>query len=197
VQDGRFDEAHVAHIADQVQQVQHGCFGKVALVVSGSVAAAEPLINGDRSADRMRAVAGIGQVILIRTLDRIFNNRGVKIAFIPVTPYEDRIAFAEEIERVVQLYFKSAIVPIFNENDVVSLNCFGGKDILTVRVAELLRANRVLMLSHKNGSKHGVGGRESKERAISLLQAKGTEVRVVDGGQKGIIVRSIFEGRKR
>jgi glutamate 5-kinase len=190
---GRLDEFRLTHIAEQIK-ILHKNRAGVVLVISGAVACGVERIKGAKDDKTARQVAaGIGQVEVISTLQRVFGSKGLVVAQLLLTSHT--LASPDqkkEVGKVLEQYLQSGIVTIVNENDVVDLNGFGGNDLLAVEIATLIDANQVLILSQMARSVHGIGGGETKLEALRVLEDKGVHAKIVNGKDKNVILQNII-----
>jgi glutamate 5-kinase len=106
----------------------------------------------------LQACAALGQPRLMRLYDEAFGRAGVCVAQVLLTYLDlDSHALYGNIQRSVEhLLAHQGVVPIFNENDVVSYDelvgaRFGDNDQLSAHVAILARAERLIILSNIRG----------------------------------------------
>ena len=184
-QRNKVDEFRVAHVAEQVVSLHKAGVAAV-LIISGAVACGAGRIRAFSVDDKLKRVAaGVGQVYLIATLQRIFAAKNLEIAQILLTEnLFDSEAHSSALKQVLDFYLHARIVPIINENDVMDLNSFGGNDLLVTKIAALIGADQVLILSRMKVSLLGVGGKETKQHALSLLEEEHVRARIVDGKTK-------------
>ncbi len=182
----RLDEFRIANLASQIAALKELGFS-VVLIVSGAVACGSKVISLESSLAR-RAASGIGQIELINTVSRICQEKKISVSQILLTVND----INDDFKAVVEFYLDHGVIPVLNENDVIALNCFGGNDFLAVRVASLLNAQQVLMLSTMEGSGYGVGGRDSKLEAVRQLRNQGIKTNIVDGKRQNVIIKSII-----
>lgn len=188
---GRVDEFRLAHVAEQVEKIRRSGIG-VVLIVSGAVACGGRYLGKTEHSGAARQVAaGIGQVEVISALHRSFLQKGLTIAQVLLTPYALDAGQKGKIATVLSEYAQSGVVAIINENDVVELNGFGGNDLLAAEIATLVDASQVLILSQKNRSPHGIGGRETKHVALERLKRAGIPAGIVNGKHKNVILENI------
>jgi len=157
------DELHTAAMAELVEQVsvlQHAGV-EVLLVTSGAIAAGRHRIHasdrvGDLHARDIQArqvAAAVGQGRLMALWDGLFEQHDVVVAQALLTggALRDRMSYLNArntLTRLVEL----GIVPIVNENDVVSVeeideHYIGDNDRLSAQVANLVDADLLLILT--------------------------------------------------
>lgn len=195
----KLDEFRISHIADQIVTLKEKGHN-VILVVSGAVACGLMTDTSDRLhlssmidfSLLRQAAAGIGQVQLITILNDIFRQKQMTIAQILLNKNDLKDdTKRKRIKKMLEFYFQLGIIPVFNENDVVDLNSFGGNDYLAAEIAILMRATQVMILSSYEGSSYGVGGGKSKKEVCRELSSNDIEAVVVNGKVKNIILSSI------
>ncbi len=192
----KLDEFRLNHIANQIFSLQKMGYN-VVLVISGAVGCGLNNSSITNTSDSLyllsnvlerQMAAGIGQVYLISTIFEVFRKKNLSIAQIllkknDLSDGKVRTKFIKTME----IYFQMKIIPVFNENDVVDLNSFGGNDLLAVEIAQMLNAKKVIILSTMEGSKFGVGGRKSKEEAREILKNANIDCLILNGKTKDIL----------
>lgn len=191
-QRNKLDEFRIAHIADQIVSLRDKGLGTI-LVISGAVACGANVVDFSGENDGLRCLAaGIGQAYLISIFQQIFLKKGLQIAQILVTKNlcfdEDK----EKFKKLLQKYLEVGVIPIINENDVIDLNSFGGNDLLATEVATMLNVDQLLILSTMAGSTYGVGGGETKKKALEILKKRNIPASIVDGKAQNIILQNIL-----
>ena len=169
------DNDAVYNIVHQVDHLRQDKNMSVLLVVSGAAANGAMHFKLESEISR-RLATSFGWVHLAKCLDVAFKLRGILIT--PMLIASDEKKDIWRGKNVLELFdeaFKRGFVPVVNEFDALDLNCFGGNDILAARVAILVGADQVIILSTPEGSPNGVGGMETKEQALSMLQKRGIE----------------------
>lgn len=151
---------------------------KVAIVTSGAVC----LGTKGEGCD-VRTAAMRGQPMLMHVYYELFKNHGIDIGQLLLT--NEQFANEEGRERFVDAVsraFKEGTVIIINENDPISTEktTMGDNDALAARVTLELKADALVMLSTKNGTK-GKGGGGAKMRAVCDVEAEGIRALILDG----------------
>lgn len=103
--------------------------------------------------------SGAGQAILMECYRQEFGKYGLKVAQVLVT--QDTLANEKSrtsLLKVIEGYLRQGIVPIINENDVLSTEeledkelVFPDNDILAQKIGVLLRVHRAIFLSNVAG----------------------------------------------
>jgi glutamate 5-kinase len=157
---GQVDLAQIEQIAAQVAELRKR--GHEMLVVSsGAVGSGMALLGLKKRPTAMaqlQACAALGQPRLMRHYDEAFNRSGVRVAQVLLTylDLDSRQLYANVQRSVEHLLALKNVVPIFNENDVVSYDelvgaRFGDNDQLSAHIAILARAERLIILSNIRG----------------------------------------------
>ncbi len=157
---GQVDLAQIEQLAAQVVELRRR--GHEMLVVSsGAVGCGMSLLGLKKRPTLMaelQACAALGQPRLMRLYDEAFGRSGMRVAQVLLTYLDlDSRSLYRNIQRSVEhLLEHKGVVPIFNENDVVSYEeligaRFGDNDQLSAHVAILARAERLIILSNVRG----------------------------------------------
>ena len=159
-QEGAIDSAQIESLAGQVVELRRRGF-QVLLVSSGAVGCGMSLLGLTRRPTAMaglQACAALGQPRLMGLWDKAFERAEVRVAQILLTYLDlDSRDLYQNVQRSVDhLLGIESIVPIFNENDVVSYDeliglRFGDNDQLSAHIAVLVRAERLIILSNVRG----------------------------------------------
>jgi len=181
----KLDEYRIAQIANQVASLREAGIG-VALIISGAVASGSRYISITDQISR-RMAAGMGQVLVISTFSRIFSQKGTQIAQILLTR---SILNSDQLAYVLNGYISKGVIPVINENDVIELNSFDGNDFLGAEIATLLKSRKLIILSTMRGSVYGVGGGESKQQVIKLLNTRNIKTEILNGKVKNILLKA-------
>lgn len=158
------DETALASIADSVAALRARGV-EVIMVSSGAIGIgrqAYPKFKARTIPDR-QALAAVGQVGLMHAWNRLFNDRGLRVAQILLTrgDMEDRRRYLNTrytLERLTAL----GAVPIVNENDTVTVDelKFGDNDELSAVVATKIGADMLIVLSVAPGLLEKDGGKK-------------------------------------
>lgn len=157
---GQVDVDQIEQLAAQVVELRR--LGHEVLVVSsGAVGCGMSQLGLKKRPTVMaelQACAALGQPRLMSLYDKAFSRSGIRVAQVLLTYLDlDSRSLYRNIQRSVEhLLAHKNIVPIFNENDVVSYDelvglRFGDNDQLSAHVAILARAERLIILSNIRG----------------------------------------------
>ncbi len=162
---------------------------QVVLVSSGAVSAgvAKMGYGGIPDApEEKQAMAAIGQSELMKIYDKFFSDYGHTVAQILMTKEvfsnpERRAAAHNTFCRILQMH----CIPVVNENDSVStdeLTKFGGNDILSAYVAELVDADVLINLSDVDGLYDSDPRTNPDAHLIERVEALDEELYNIAGG---------------
>jgi glutamate 5-kinase len=163
--DGNLDEELMKKLVDQIAQAIKQDY-KIVFVTSGAVAAGMSELGIPPKPNDIvfqQVSAATGQSIIMSKYRRLFKKHGLKVAQILLTAEDlsNRAAYLHICD-VLDMILHLGIVPIINENDVTSTEelvpvtrgyeiNFSDNDILSVLVANALKADLVIILSDVNG----------------------------------------------
>lgn len=202
---GELDEEVVREIAGQVSGIHHQY--RIVLVSSGAVAAGRGLLHSYRGTlTERKAAAAIGNTLLLNKYSQYFAPYGIHVAqsLCERGHFSNRAQFLQ-LKETYQKLWENNIIPIANENDVVSnLELkFSDNDELATLIAvgfnasmllfstsvpgvldadqqlihELDTTDRsVLQLANKEKSAAGLGGMASKLMYTRLANQMGIDV---------------------
>lgn len=162
---------------------------KVVLVSSGAVSAGVARMGFGRipsSPEEKQAMSAIGQSELMKMYDKFFSDYGHTVAQVLMTKEivsnpERRTAAQNTFRRLIEMN----CIPIVNENDAVStdeLTKFGGNDILSAYVAELVGADLLLNLSDVDGLYDSDPRSNPDARLIERVEAVDGKIYAIAGG---------------
>ena len=154
---GRLDLRRIESLVKALSDLKNS--GKqVILVSSGAVSAGVAKANlGHKpsSLEEKQAMASIGQSELMKIYDRFFSDYGHTVAQILMTrDVIDNPVRRKAAQNTFSTLLSMGCIPIVNENDAVStdeLAKFGGNDILSAHVANLVGAEILINLSDIDG----------------------------------------------
>ena len=186
---GKFARARFGRVVEQIRWLQKHKT-EVLCVVSGAVAlgARGREVDSDRA---RRHAAAIGQARLIAGICASFHQHGLTVAQLLVTVESNGSIFgAGRIHDTIEKCVSECHVPVINGNDPTSL--LVNNDTLVVRIAELVSADQILILTTAKGSPYSVGGRETKSKALEMSQALGIPLLIKDSNVRNVVVNSVL-----
>ena len=125
----------------------------IVLISSGAIAAGlAPLQLRRRPRDlaHQQAAAAVGQGLLVQRYTELFRDRGILVGQVLLTVDDvTRQSTYTNALRTLGTLVRMGVVPIINENDTVATHeiHFGDNDRLAALVAQLVRADALLLLS--------------------------------------------------
>ena len=165
---------------------------EIVLVSSGAIAAGlEPLKFTHRPSDvaQQQAAAAVGQGLLMSAYTQAFGVHGVRVAQVLLTK-EDlarKKSYANAL-RTFGALTRLQVVPVVNENDTVATKeiRLGDNDHLAALVAELVRANALILLTDVDGLYTAHPKDPQSVRLDYVPQVSDLDVDVVRPGSSGI-----------
>lgn len=149
---------------------------EVILVSSGAVGAGVGKLNlPEKPSDtrKKQALAAIGQASLVSTYDRFFAEYGHLTAQVLLTKYilDEKHTF-ENAKAAFATMFSYGVIPIVNENDVISTYEleFGDNDTLSAYVALLVEADCLIILSDIDGFYSGNPETDKDAKLIPVIE---------------------------
>jgi glutamate 5-kinase len=212
--DGTIDRAALVHLVSSISGLMNE--GHRCLFVSsgavGSGVSAMGLTEYPQDIATRQACAAVGQARLMGSYTSLFGNFDYSVAQILLTASDiDTPLRAGYITNTLtRLLQEPRIIPIINENDTVAIRelSFGDNDMLSVLVAKLIGAKRVILLTSVDGlldpatnqiipevenvddvldfvrsdrGKFSMGGMASKLEAVKFATEAGIEVHIANG----------------
>ena len=217
------DTAQFRRIAEEVATLMkagHQCL----LVSSAAIAAGVKMLGfTERPADLpgKQACAAAGQPELMRLYASAFQRHGVRPAQLLLThgDIDSRVRRKNARNTLDRLLSVPGVVPIINENDSVAVEevRFGDNDRLSAEVAQLVRADLLIILTSSDGvqDNHGkripviedigaafsyvrpdkgtlsVGGMKTKLEAVQLAHNVNIPAVIIDGRVPGLIAKAV------
>ena len=160
---------------------------QVVLVSSGAVALGRLKLGLPRSArlDRKQAAAAAGQSMLMQAWDRALAPHGIPAAQLLLT-FEDteRRRRWLNARATLRVLLGRRALPIVNENDSVATDelRYGDNDRLSARVAQMIRADLLILLSDVDGLYTADPGRDSRARRIERVDEIDDGIAALAGG---------------
>ncbi len=129
---------------------------EIVIVTSGAIAAAKHYIElhqGNAIAVK-QALAAIGQPVLMRFYQEVFNDYSLKIGQCLLTyrDFENELSRSNTLDTINTL-IENSYIPVINENDTIATDeiKFGDNDKLAALVAGLLKADLLILASDIDG----------------------------------------------
>src|SRR5258707_14558589 len=179
------DLGQMKQLVDQVAE-QRRAGKEMVLVSSGAVGAGMGILgHSKRPAElaELQACAAVGQSRLMATYEQLFNAHKLSVAQILLT--HDDLEHHERhlnARNTLVTLLRHGIVPIINENDVVSSTelKFGDNDTLSALVASLLPADLLVILTTVDGVIENFG--KANPKTISTIKQIDASLEKMAGG---------------
>lgn len=161
---------------------------EVVLVSSGAVGAGVGKLNlAEKPLDtrKKQALAAIGQATLVSMYDRFFSEYGHSSAQVLLTKF---ILDVEEryinTKNTFETMFEYGVIPIVNENDVISTYEleFGDNDTLSAHIARLVDAELLIILSDIDGLYDSNPQTNPDARLIAAVDKIDDKIYAIAGG---------------
>ncbi|MDH3303752.1 MAG: glutamate 5-kinase [Gammaproteobacteria bacterium] len=153
---GQLNRDWLETLADDIAHLQANDH-QILIVSSGAIAIGSSILGLNKKRARLedlQAAAAAGQVQLVHAYQEVLGNHGIVAAQILLTPddTENRRRFLNARGTLGRLLERS-VIPIINENDTVATEeiRYGDNDRLAGRVAQLVMADALILLSDVDG----------------------------------------------
>lgn len=184
---GELKSAWLATLADDVAALV-GSGRQVILVSSGAIALGRHLLGFAKGAlelEKSQAAAAVGQISLAGAYQAVFRSRGIAAAQILLTlgDTEERRRYLNARQTIDTLLAERA-VPVVNENDTVATAeiRYGDNDRLSARVASMVSADCLVLLSDVDGLYTAPPGSGSAARLVPEVRHITPEIEAMAGG---------------
>lgn len=154
--DSQLNIERIEHITEQVAEL-HKKGVKVILVSSGAVASGRSVVSLPTKIDSVssrQVLSAVGQVKLLTTYEKLFENHGITCAQVLVTKqdFSTREHYLN-MKNCFSALLDNNIIPIVNENDAVSITAlmFTDNDELAGLVSSMMNTEALFILSNVNG----------------------------------------------
>ena len=183
---GRVREDWLASLADDIATL-HGGKRDVLVVSSGAIALGRSVLKLPKGALRLedsQAAAAIGQIALARTWAEALGRHNIVAGQILVTlgDTEERRRYLNARSTIDKMMEWRA-VPVINENDTVATNeiRYGDNDRLAARVATMVSADLLVLLSDVDGLYDGPPDQTAQAKLIPAVERITPEIEAMAG----------------
>ena len=148
---------------------------EVVLVSSGAIALGQSYLkikNKKVKLEMSQAVAAVGQIHLINEFQKLFEKNKLKIGQILITPDDtEQRRRALNARRTFENLFSLGAIPVVNENDTTATSeiKYGDNDRLAARVAQIIGADLLIILSDVDGLYESISNKKSLVKKIETI----------------------------
>lgn len=185
-QAGRLNEAWLASLTADLAAL-HGGKRDLLVVSSGAIALGRTVLKlpaGRLELEDSQAAAAVGQIALARTWTEALSRHGITAGQVLVTlgDTEERRRYLNARSTIDKLLEWRAI-PVINENDTVATTeiRYGDNDRLAARVATMVSADLVVLLSDIDGLYDAPPGTSASARHIPRVERITPEIEAMAG----------------
>jgi len=185
-QAGRLHEAWLASLTADLAAL-HGGKRDLLVVSSGAIALGRAVLKlpgGPLELEDSQAAAAVGQIALARTWTEALSRHGITAGQVLVTlgDTEERRRYLNARSTIAKLLEWRA-VPVINENDTVATTeiRYGDNDRLAARVATMVSADLVVLLSDVDGLYDAPPGTTPSARHIPRVERITPEIEAMAG----------------
>lgn len=141
---------YLLHLAKQISQLQKVGV-EVILVSSGAVLTGRELSHS--SISNKQTLAAVGQAKLMQAWSELFSSCDVIIGQVLLTRNNFSDSERSNTRNILNDLLDQEILPILNENDTMATeeNSIGNNDVLAALVANLIDANKLILLTDQEG----------------------------------------------
>ncbi|MDA0705597.1 MAG: glutamate 5-kinase [Proteobacteria bacterium] len=173
--DGHVHRRWLEGLADDVATL-HGQGHELLIVTSGAIAIGSTILGINKRRVRLedlQAAAAAGQVQLVHAYQEVLGEHNIIAAQVLLTPgdTENRRRFLNARSTLSRL-LERFVVPVINENDTVATEeiRYGDNDRLAARVAQLVMADLLILLSDVDGL-YSADPRQNKD-AVHIAEVR-------------------------
>lgn len=185
--EGGLNRAKIEYFAAELSRLQQAGWS-VVLVTSGAVAAGFRKIGyakRPKALHEKQASAAVGQALLMQSYNEAFGTHGQTVAQILLTRSDFRSrARNHNALMTMQELMSRGVIPIINENDTVAVDelKFSENDTLSALVANLLKAQRLVILTDTDGLYTDDPRKNNNARRIERVEEISADIYRIAGG---------------
>ncbi len=183
---GRLNESWLASLAADLADI-HSDKRDVLVVSSGAIALGRAVLKlapGSLNLEDSQAAAAVGQIALARTWTEALSRHGIIAGQVLVTlgDTEERRRYLNA-RSTIDTLLQWRAVPVINENDTVATNeiRYGDNDRLAARVATMVSADLLVLLSDVDGLYDAPPGMNAAARHIPRVERITAEIEAMAG----------------
>ena len=183
---GQLNRIWLESLADDVAELAKAGH-EVLIVSSGAIAIGSSVLGINKQRARLedlQAAAAAGQVQLVHAYQECLGRHEIAAAQVLLTPddTENRRRFLNA-RRTLEKLLERSVIPIINENDTVATEeiRYGDNDRLAARIAQLVMADALILLSDVDGFYTADPGSSKDAEHIPLVTSINTETLAMAG----------------
>ena len=148
---------------------------EVVIVSSGAIALGQSYLkiqNKKVKLEMSQAVASVGQIYLINEFQKLFEKNKITIGQILITPDDtEQRRRALNARRTFENLFKLGAIPVVNENDTTATSeiKYGDNDRLAARVAQIIGADLLIILSDVDGLYEITSNKKNLIKTVNVI----------------------------
>jgi glutamate 5-kinase len=152
---GKFKKKWVASLIKDIKN--YGKNKNFVIVSSGAIALGQKYLKINKKKIKLemsQAIAAVGQIQLASEFQKLFEKYNIKTGQILISPDDtEQRRRALNVRRTFDNLFKLNAIPIVNENDTTATSeiKYGDNDRLAARVAQIIGADNLVILSDVDG----------------------------------------------
>jgi glutamate 5-kinase len=183
---GRIKRAWLASLAEDIAAL-HRDKRDVLVVSSGSIVLGRAVLklpSGPLRLDESQGAAAVGQIALARTWSEVLSSHDIRTGQVLVTlaDTEERRRYLNARSTITRLLGWRA-VPVINENDTVATSeiRFGDNDRLAARVATMVSADLLILLSDIDGLYDQPPGNGRNAKLVPMVERITPQIEAMAG----------------
>src|SRR2546430_8249740 len=190
---GRLNEAWLASLAADIAKL-HAAGRDVLVVSSGAIALGRSVLKlpAQLKLEDGQAAAAVGQIALARTWSEVLGAHAISTGQILLTlgDTEERRRYLNARSTLAKLMEWRA-VPVINENDTVATTeiRYGDNDRLAARVATIVSADLLVLLSDVDGLYDGPPGNNPDAKLIPIVDSVTSDIEAMAGAAESELSR--------
>lgn len=183
---GQLNRSWLERLADDVASLSRDGH-EILIVSSGAIAIGSSVLGINKKRARLedlQAAAAAGQVQLVHAYQDALRRHEIVAAQVLLTPddTEDRRRFLNA-RRTLDKLLERSVIPVINENDTVATEeiRYGDNDRLAARIAQLVMADALILLSDVDGFYTADPGTNEDAEHIPEVTTIGTDILAMAG----------------
>jgi len=174
---GRFKKKWLLSLIEDIKKLRKDK-KEVIIVSSGSIALGQGYLKTNKQKVKLemsQAIASVGQIHLINEFQKLFKKNKIKIGQILITPDDtEQRRRALNARRTFENLFKLKAIPVVNENDTTATSeiKYGDNDRLAARVAQIVGADLLIILSDVDGLYEKISNKKSLIKEVNVIDTK-------------------------